>query len=246
MHVSVVLPTYNERETVCGVIDGARRQLGEHGHDVEIVVVDDDSPDDTHAHVREQYADAPVRVIRRREESGLASAVACGFREARGDQYVVMDADGQHPPATLPALVDVLVAGGDLAVGSRFAQGGGIKADWPLERRVISRCATWLAGWQVPAARRLSDPMSGLFAVDAQVVDPYADQLAAPGFKILLEVMARCPIDSVREVGYEFHSRQGGESGLTSGEYLRFVRHLARLSVAGRTPNTRTPQGIDP
>lgn len=239
MDVTVVLPTYNERETVVPAIQQARTSLRDAGYAPEVVVVDDDSPDGTHAHVREYYRhEQLVKVVHRTRESGLASAVARGFRESQGDIYAVMDADLQHPPSRLPDLADAVDGGCDLAVGSRFVQGGGIKDDWPLERRLISRGATWAANWELPAARQLSDPMSGFFAVNSELVDPYEPHLRAPGFKILLEVLARCPIEDVVEIGYQFHKRQAGESGLSSREYIRFVRHLARLSVAGRTQKT--------
>lgn len=241
-HVSVVLPTYNERETILDAIQHARTSLRDAGYTPGVLVVDDDSPDGTHAHVREHYKhEQLVSVIHRTDRSGLASAVARGFRAAQGDIYAVMDADLQHPPDRLPDLVAPIEAGADLAVGSRFTTDGGIKDDWPVERRLISRGATWVANWELPAARRLSDPMSGFFAVDSTVVDPYETHLRAPGFKILLEVLARCPVKDVVEIGYQFRKRQAGESGLTSREYIRFVRHLARLSVAGRTRAT-TPE----
>jgi len=226
MTVSAVVPTYQEASTAPDVLDSLR----DHGIGEAIVV--DDSPElATAAAIRDRHPD--VTVIHRQDD-GLASAVLRGFAAATGDTYVVCDGDGQHPPAAaawLGSQVDRTDA--DLVVGTRHADGGQVADDWPAHRRVISAGADTLARVAVPPARALSDPMSGLFAVDAAVVDPVLPRLRPAGYKVILELLARCPIDEVAEVGYAFQTSES-ESNLGAREYIRYLRHLTRLSVPSR------------
>lgn len=239
--VSVVLPTYNEAQTIKQVVASLRGNLKRHADSHEIIVVDDDSPDDTADKVRSVWhqTDA-VQVIVREDKSGLASAVVRGFEAASGDVWAVMDADGQHDPGQLPALtMHVADSDADVAVGSRRCETGRVVADWPAWRRLISHGATALAWLAIPQARSLSDPMSGFFAVDSRLVDP--SDLDPCGYKILLEILGRCPIEESDEVGYTFRERDGGESNLDAREYLRYLRHLGKLVVPSRRRSVGRP-----
>ena len=180
--ISVVVPTYNEAGSLpllAGRLANAMR-----GRDWELVVVDDGSPDGTADLAEKLAATTPIRVLRRAGKAGLASAVIAGMKEARGDVFVVMDADLSHPPEVVPGLLDALEAGADLAVGSRYVRGGGTM-DWPLSRRVVSRIACYMGSALVP----VRDATSGFFAVRRAAVNGV--HLNAIGFKIGLEVIAR-------------------------------------------------------
>ena len=156
------------------------------------------------------------------------------FAAADADTYLVCDGDGQHPPAAAARIAERVDRGdADLVIGTRHGLGGSVADAWPARRRVISRGADALARAAVPPARELSDPMSGLFAVDAAVVDPVLPRLRPAGYKIVLELLARCAIDDVREHGYAFQPADS-DSNLGAREYLRYLRHLARLSVPSR------------
>jgi len=230
MTVSAVVPTYEEAQTAPDIV----ATLREYG--VAEVVVVDDSP--TRATVEAILDVAPETTIVRRSGDGLASAVIRGFEAAAGDTYVVLDADGQHPPpAALELAHRVRIDGVDLAIGSRHTPDGAVADAWPMQRRIISLGADYLARAAVPPARGLTDPLSGLFAVDAGVVDPAVDRLAPAGYKVLLELLARCPIDDVVEVGYRF-APADSDSNLGAREYARYLRHLGRLSIPSRR---RTP-----
>lgn len=234
--VSVVVPTYNEAESVRGVVEGVRESLS---RPCETIVVDDDSPDGTADRVREAFGgDDDVRCLVRTEESGLSSAVVRGFDAASHDYLAVIDADGQHPAGALSDLAARLDEGADVAVGSRHADGGTVEGSWPLHRRAISAGAHVCAGVMIPQARALTDPLSGLFVARSDVVESARDRLDPCGYKILLELLARCPVDDVREVGITFSDREHGDSNLGAREYLEFVRHLARLSVPARREGT--------
>lgn len=232
--ISLVVPTYNERENVRAVVDRCSAALS--AYDFEIVVVDDDSPDETWRLVDRVYGDEDrVRIVRRRGKLGLATAISRGFREASSELCAVIDADLQHPPEKLPALIDAFDPDVDVVIGSRYAAGGAIE-DWPLARRVVSRGASRIAKLALPATRAVSDPLSGFFAVRREVLDGVS--LSPVGYKILLEVLAKCEYDRVVEVPYVFRERDRGESKLTASEYVEFLKHVRTLRGA-RTGDSR-------
>lgn len=164
---SLIVPTYNERDNVVPLLDQVRAALADRAF--EIWVVDDDSPDETWR-VAEAYGAAhpEVAVLRRRGERGLSAAVVEGFRHARGAVLAVMDADLSHDPALLPALIDAVEGGADVAVGSRRVPGGGADV-WPWYRRLASDAATHLARRVLDLS--LADPMSGYFALRREVFE---------------------------------------------------------------------------
>jgi dolichol-phosphate mannosyltransferase len=124
--ISVVLPTYNEREGIADLVSEILAVTRKAGLDAEVLVVDDNSPDGTGEHVLATFQGDPgVRVVVRKDERGLASAIYRGFREARGETLVVMDSDSNHDPALVPLLVRC-AEDFDVVVGSRYVQGGGM------------------------------------------------------------------------------------------------------------------------
>lgn len=130
MDVSVILPTYNERDNIVPLIRAIQEALGAAGISAEIIVVDDDSPDGTALMVRERFGhDVQVRLLVRTEERGLATAIADGIRQAEGQAIAVMDTDFNHDPALLPQMVKFLDYY-DIIIGSRFTMGGGMAECW--------------------------------------------------------------------------------------------------------------------
>src|SRR2546423_3620061 len=143
-----------------------------------------------------------VRVMRRRSEKGLSTAVIRGWREARGEVLAVIDADLQHPPEVLIRLWEAMKAGADLAVASRHVDGGGV-SDWSALRRALSRGAQLLGLAVLPSVvGRVSDPMSGYFMVRRSAIA--GAELSPLGYKILIEVLGRGRIRTISEVGYVF------------------------------------------
>lgn len=236
--VSVVVPTYNEAANVVPLVERCLVALEEYA--AEVVVVDDDSPDGTGDRVERSFADSrPVRTIRRTGERGLATAVLDGVRGATYDYAAVLDADFQHPPRVLPELVRELEAGADVAVGTRRVGCGSDEGLSPL-RRVVSRGASALAKAAVPSTRPLSDPTSGLFAVDCRQVPLAA--LSPSGFKFLPNVLARSDGLDVAEVPYTFRQRTNGESSLSARDVTTFLAESARLAVVDRVGE---PSAVD-
>lgn len=221
--LSVVIPTYNEEANIGPLLQALQGVLGSIAY--EAIVVDDDSKDQTASAARA----AGARVHVRKGERGLATAVVKGLREARGQYVAVMDADFQHPPqAVVDLLAKAMDEQADLAIGSRYAQGGSEGNFGPV-RRVISWGASTIGKLALPPIRKfnVSDPMSGLFLVRRAAID--LDALRPQGYKILLEILGRCPLSKVVEVGYTFQDRRGGESKLGASVMAHYVAHVARL-----------------
>jgi len=220
--LSLIVPTYNESENILDFLQAAQAALGQISH--EIIVVDDNSPDETWRIAEEYSHKHPnVRVIRRMTDKGLAPAVLEGFQSAHAEIIGVMDADGQHDEKILPALIQAVQNGAEIAIGSRHIQGGGIP-DWAWHRRLSSQAATGLAHLLI--GTQVHDPMSGYFLLRKSVHDRIRHQMKPRGYKILLEILSRAAPSAVKEVPYVFRERAKGGSKLTGLVVLDYLRML--------------------
>lgn len=222
--VSIIIPTYNERDNIAPLVRRLHGALS--GYDCEIVFVDDNSRDGTAEAVSVLCAAYPVRLIVRRNERGLASAVLEGIRQTNSKIVVVMDADLQHPPEIIPGLLKAVDGGADIAVASRYVKGGGCYG-WGLLRRVISKGAIVLAHLFLPSTRQVNDVASGCFAFKRSVLT--GADLSPVGFKILLEVLVVGKWDKVVEVPYIFRTRSAGESKLRLSHQVDYLKHIWSL-----------------
>ncbi len=144
--ISIVLPTYNEAGNIVPLMNRTLKALGDYPGGVEVVVVDDNSPDGTWQLVADRAKeDERVRLIHRTDENGLTSAISRGIHEARGAWIGWMDCDLSMPPEDWPQLAGALEAGADLAVGSRYVPGGGDVAH-SFTGRTFSRIINLYAG----------------------------------------------------------------------------------------------------
>lgn len=232
LKLSLVLPTYNEGGNIQAII-GVISQLldGAIPNNYELIVVDDNSPDRTWEIASALCTNYPqLQVMRRTTERGLSTAVIRGWQVARGEILGVIDADLQHPTEILLQLLQEIDRGADLAVASRHVEGGGV-SQWSWIRRVLSRGAQILGLAILPEViGRLSDPMSGYFMVRRRSI--MGETLSPIGYKILIEVVGRCKIDWIGEVGYVFRERQAGESKVTWKQYVEYIQHLVRLRLS--------------
>jgi dolichol-phosphate mannosyltransferase len=212
--LSIVVPTFNERENIAELI--GRLVVCLRNRSWEVVFVDDDSPDGTADLVREHAAaDSRVRCLQRIGRRGLSSACVEGMLATTAPYLAVIDADMQHDERLLPQMLDALKQGDlDIVVGSRYAPGGDI-SDWDARRARMSRLAMRLSRILVPA--ELTDPMSGFFMMRRSVLDGSVHKLSAIGFKILADVFASFPQPlRFKEIPYRFRVRRAGESKLDS------------------------------
>lgn len=221
--VSVVLPTYNEADSLPVVVPQIVAALSQANLTSEVIVVDDASPDGT-AQVAQALAGAyPVRVLRRDSERGLATAVLAGFNMSEASICVVMDADGSHPVSALPNMVrTILEDRADIVVGSRHVEGGGSR-DWPF----FLQFKSWLAATAVRGLTTLSDPTSGYMAVRRDLVRKL--QLDPVGWKIVLEVVVKAAPARVVEVPIVFADRELGQSKQNIRVMAQYLKHCYRL-----------------
>ena len=228
MRVTVVVPTFNEAPNVPVLVD--RIAAATQGVDADILFVDD-STDDTPAAVLAAAAVAPlpVRLIHRATpQGGLSGAVIRGITEADADVCVVMDADLQHPPEEIPALVNRYRRGDvDVVVASRYTAARRSSGFADASRALVSRASTLATKAMFPfRLKDVTDPMTGFFLVDRRAIDP--SELEPRGFKILLEILARRPL-RVAEVPFRFATRAAGESKASVRQGLAFLVQLTAL-----------------
>jgi dolichol-phosphate mannosyltransferase len=231
---TVIVPTRNE----AGNIEQLLRRLAasQHGAIPEVLFVDDSS-DDTPAEIRRagRHAGLAVRLLHRGPEDrtgGLGGAVMAGLNHAHGAWAVVMDGDLQHPPELASSLVAIGQSRGlDLVAATRKLDSGATDGLGGGYRRAVSGLATTAAKVMFPRKlARLSDPMSGFFAVRLAALR--VQDLKPIGFKILMEIAVRNPHLLVAEVPFVFGDRLDGASKASAREGARFLNHLARLRFA--------------
>jgi dolichol-phosphate mannosyltransferase len=219
--LSVVVPTFNERDNVTVLY----RRLDATLKDIawEVVFVDDNSPDGTWEVVRGlARQDSRVRCIRRVGRRGLSGACIEGILASSAPYAAVIDADLQHDETQLPKMVGLLQRGeAELVVGSRYIEGGSADS-FGKGRAGVSALATEVAKRVLKV--EIADPMSGFFMIRRDRFEQLAPQLSIQGFKILLDIVATAQ-GKLRtiEVPFTFGSRQHGESKLDSMVALDFL-----------------------
>jgi dolichol-phosphate mannosyltransferase len=227
--VLVIVPTYNEVENLERILDRLHASVPT----AEALVVDDGSPDGT-GELAEKLAvlDARVHVLHRSEKAGLGPAYIAGFRWARErgfDVVVEMDADGSHPPETLPEILSAL-GSADLVLGSRYVPGGAV-ADWPAHRLLLSRLGNRYTRWALRLP--LSDATGGYRAARGELIDalPF-DDVASQGYCFQVDWAWRAVRAGarVREVPITFTERAFGRSKM-SGSIVGEA--LVRVTVWG-------------
>ena len=222
IRLGVVLPTYNERKNLRGMIDRLDKAL--EGIPFEVIVVDDNSPDGTSDEARAiAQDDARVHVIQRIGRRGLSSAAIEGMCATAAPVVAVMDADHQHDPELLPQMLAAIESGDfDLSYASRFADGSSTE-EWGRPDRVkVSSLANRIAN--KVTGIELSDPMSGYFMLRTETLRADAHRLSGVGFKILLDILATVeePL-RIKEVPMNFAARLEGESKLDRTVVFEFL-----------------------
>ncbi len=224
LKISLITPTYNESENVPILAEEIFSTIASEPHiDLELIVVDDNSPDGT-GEIAESLKDRyPVQVLHRAGKLGLGSAVMEGFALSQRPYLGVIDADLSHDPAILPQLIRGLKEY-DITIGSRFGETSKVEK-WALHRRLTS-----LTG--VGAARLLTgveDPLSGYFFLHRRVLGDL--QLTSGGYKILLEILVKGHGKNHTSIPFTFRNRQFSSSKLNLREYLLFAKQILYFSA---------------
>src|SRR5579872_1780962 len=185
--LSIVVPTFNERENVPRLVDMLKVALA--GISWELLVVDDNSPDGTSEVAKHIAAgDSRVRCVRRIGRRGLAGACLEGILASQAQFVAIMDGDLQHDESLLVPMLERLRADtANMVVATRYADGGSAEG--------LSSPRAWGSLVATGLARRLlkvelSDPMSGFFMLRRELVEKIAPRLSTQGFKVLLDIVA--------------------------------------------------------
>lgn len=234
--VSIVVPTYNERQNLPRLVSA----IAEHMTlPYEIIVVDDSSPDGTADLARDLAKTYPVRLLSRPAKSGLGSAYRDGFAMAKGDLVFEMDADLSHDPRFLMPLVAAVENGAEIAVGSRYVDGGGV-VGWGAYRKVVSGVGNGLA--KLVLGLRVKDVTSG-YRCYSRAAARLVQEVRSDGYAFQVEALwlARQRGMRIAEVPISFENRTVGKSKLGPSEFMRFLRTLARLRVTRAPPARGKP-----
>jgi dolichol-phosphate mannosyltransferase len=218
---TVVLPTYNERQTLPLAVERILTVSAEHELALDILVVDDGSPDGTGRLADELAGRHPqVKVLHRASKEGLAKAYFAGFRqalEAGAELIFEMDADLSHDASYLPGMVHLTELGADVVLGSRYVKGGGV-VDWPLSRRLVSRGGCLYA--QTILGLPYRDLTGGFKCFRRRVLEALDfDSIGASGYGFQIETTYRAHQLGFRiqELPIIFVDRTIGESKMSGG-----------------------------
>jgi len=216
----LILPTYNEAENIEAIMTAASEVLARAAPDgFRVLVVDDGSPDGT-GQIAERIAAEHdwAAVLHRTEKNGIGPAYLAGFSYAldHGAAYVMeMDSDFSHDPADLARLLDAIHAGADLALGSRYVPGGGVR-DWSLLRRLISEGGSTYARWVLNLPVR--DLTGGFKCFRREVLEEiHFDSVRSRGYAFQVELTYRAVRAGFRvvEVPIVFRDRERGQSKMS-------------------------------
>lgn len=228
MRTIIVIPTYNESDNIQALVEEILALRG----DIQIVIVDDNSPDGT-GEVIERLAQTypAVHAIHRPAKLGLGTAYIAGFRRGfalGADRLMTMDADFSHHPSYIPQMIEASRTY-DVVIGSRYVDGGGIR-NWSLARRLLSRTANTCA--RLALSLHVRDCTAGFRCYRREVLESIdLDHIFSDGYSFLIETAYKCQKQGYRisEVPIIFEDRRQGESKISRQEIFKAMYTLARL-----------------
>lgn len=235
----MVVPTYNEADNIEWIIGRLRSAQP----DLDVMVVDDNSPDGTGKLVETLAANDPqVQVVHRTEKAGLGAAYRNGFRVALDQGYDVigeMDADGSHQPEQLQALLDALASGADLVIGSRWVPGGSI-VNWPRSREFLSRGGNIYV--RLLLGLKVKDATAGFRLFRRQTLEAIdIDTVTSTGYVFQTDMAYRTDQQGLKivEVPIEFVERERGDSKMSKSVATESLKLITRWGISERRAQLR-------
>jgi dolichol-phosphate mannosyltransferase len=237
MMYSVILPTYNERENLPLIVYMLNETFKEAALQLEVVVVDDSSPDNTLEVARslqEKFGEHMITIVSRKGKLGLGTAYIAGLAAATGDRIILMDADLSHHPKFIPRMIEVMDGGDglgrplDVVSGTRYRKGGGISG-WDFRRKLTSCGANFLATFLL---RPGASDLTGSFRLyDRKALEKILPRVRCKGYAFQMEilVLARKEGMTIGEVPITFVDRIYGESKLGANEIILYLKGLFQL-----------------
>ena len=230
MKTLVMMPTFNELET----LESATLNLFQHNPAVDLLIIDDNSPDGTGALANRLAQSNPrINVLHRAGKEGLGLAYLAGYRYGLEHGYellVQMDADGSHRPQDLPAMLEA-AARCELVIGSRWIIGGAV-SNWPWYRQGISQFGNWYAGFMLRT--KIRDLTAGFRVYSADLIgrlDLSAVQAQGYGFQVEMTLRSIQAKAKICEVPILFVERENGKSKMTFAIVLEAFLLATRWGV---------------
>jgi len=227
-NLSIIVPCYKEALNIYNLTTQIKHFVTPAVNKWELIIIDDNSQDAIiHICDKLKKTGFPVKLIIRKGKRGLASAVLEGFKHARADVLMVMDADLSHQPCTIPVFYNTVINGADFVIGSRYINGGKTDDKWTFYRYINSKFASLLAKPLVS----VTDPMSGFFALHRSLLER-CENIVTIGYKIALELIVKSKPENLKEIPIYFRSRTKGKSKLTIKQQFLYLYHLLTLYKA--------------
>ena len=237
MNVSIIIPTYNEKENIVILTNKLTEIFKNSVHDLKIIVVDDNSPDGTSSVVKKlDLFEQTIFLITRPEKLGLGSAYQAGYdwcKNNNSECIIQMDSDLSHPPEITMNLVDSIGEGYDVAIASRYVDKGGVSS-WPIHRKIISFIANMLV--RVFLGSKLHDNTTGYRAFNSDTIELLIKyDVKSNGFSYLIEsiYLFHKKKLKIKEIPFIFQERSIGKTKLSSFEILRFLLSIFHLLIYG-------------
>jgi len=229
MKIVIILPTYNESGNILLLINALQEQFRKIPHDMNILVVDDNSPDGTGELVRTAATAVSNLFLMTGQKQGLGAAYVRGMRHAidelHADAVMEMDADFSHKPEDVPRLIAELDLGADFVIGSRYVPGGKIPGDWSFLRRMISRWGNVFARY-VAGISAVRDCTAGFRAIRASLIQQIdLAELRVRGYAFQISLLHEAMMNhaKIKEVPVEFVDRKRGQTKLGISDIIEFM-----------------------
>jgi dolichol-phosphate mannosyltransferase len=229
MKIVVILPTYNEKDNIALMINALQEQFDKIPHDMNILVVDDNSPDGTAEIVRAEAKGARNIFLITGQKQGLGAAYVRGMQHAinelHADAVMEMDSDFSHKPEDVPRLIEALDNGADFAIGSRYIPGGKIPEDWGFLRRMNSKWGNVFARY-VAGLYSVKDCTAGFRAIRSEIIRKIDfETLKVRGYAFQISLLHEAILNHarVREIPVEFIDRKRGETKLGLSDIVEFM-----------------------
>ncbi len=239
----MVVPTYNESANIEWIIG----RLREAQPGVDVLVMDDNSPDGTGDIVDRMAAEDPqIKVVHRTEKAGLGAAYRHGFRVALDAGYDVigeMDADGSHQPEQLQRLIDAIADGADLVIGSRYVPGGSI-VNWPLRRQILSRGGNIYV--RLLIGLKVKDATAGFRLFRRGTLEAIdVESVTSTGYVFQTDMAYRTVAQGLKitEVPIEFIERERGDSKMSKDVASESLKLITKWGIAERRRQIRAKFG---
>ncbi len=229
MKIVIILPTYNEKENISLLINSLQNEFEKIDHEMNILVIDDNSPDGTAEVVKTECNKYTNISMITGEKNGLGAAYIRGMKHAvevlNADVVMEMDADFSHKPEDVPRMITAIDEGADFVIGSRYIVGGKIPDDWTFKRKMISKWGNIFARY-IAGLYKVYDCTAGFRAIRTSVLKKIdMENLRVQGYAFQMALLHKAFVNNavIKEIPVKFVDRIRGETKLGLFDILEFI-----------------------